>query len=216
MIRAIIFDMDGVLFDSEPYWERARAEYVAATGHRWTADDELQQKGRSSREWAHYIQEHYAPQTKIEDIIAEVARRQIALYQQHLPLLPGAKEIVRKLARRYPLALASSSPPNVIEYALTTAGLRDYFRAVVSSDQVGRGKPNPAVFLAAAEQLGVKPDETAIFEDSSSGIEAAARAGAFIIAVPNSHYPPSAEALARANLVLPDLTAFRVEMLPTQ
>lgn len=213
-IRAVIFDMDGLLLDSEPYWETARRAFVETLGHSWTEEDELQQKGRNSHEWAKYIHDNYAAGLELSAIVHGVAQRQMDLYRGKLPLLPGAVDIVPELSQVFPLGLASSSPGEVIDFALTLAGLHSYFSIVVSADEVGRGKPNPDVFLEAARRLNVAPTDTAIFEDSSSGITAAAAAGAFVIAVPNAHYPASPDALQRADLVLPALTAFRLDMLP--
>lgn len=213
LIRAIIFDLDGLLFDSEVYWERARREYCRSQGCDWGPEQELAVKGRNSPEWAAVIARHCRLDTDLTTIIDGVADRMRALYHEHLPVLPGALSVVRRLAQRFPLGLASSSPPSLIEYALTEAGIRSCFRVTVSADEVGRGKPSPDVFLVTAERLGVRPKEIAVFEDSSAGIQAAHAAGMAVIAVPNPHYPPSDDALRLANLVLPSLEDFREELL---
>jgi HAD superfamily hydrolase (TIGR01509 family) len=213
-IRAVIFDMDGLLIDSEPYWERARAGYCASVGCKWKAEDELTVKGHNSAEWATVIKGRCGLAEIVESIIQGVSQRVEALYRERLPLLPGSQEVVRDLASSYPLAIASSSPQEIVEYAMRLAGLLDRFQVVVSADQVGKGKPHPEVFLEAARQLQVPPHEIAVFEDSSAGIEAAVRAGMWTIAVPNAHYPPTEAALARANLVQGRLEDFRPQMLP--
>jgi HAD superfamily hydrolase (TIGR01509 family) len=204
MITAVIFDLDGLLLDSEVYWERARREYAQSLACQWSEQDELGVKGKNSREWAADILAR-CPGHSIREIIDGVTARMQALYRQHLPLLPGAVQVVRALAAEYPLALASSSPPVLIQEALTDAGIRTCFRATVSSDDVGKGKPAPDVFLAAGRALGRPPAEIAVFEDSSAGIEAARAAGMRVIAVPNPHYPPSPSALASADRVLTSL-----------
>lgn len=213
VIWAVIFDMDGLLFDSEVYWEKARREYSASQGCDWTAADELDVKGMNSREWAALIRDRCGLSRDLAEIIAGVTARMRAQYEEHLPVLPGALEAVRKSAELYPLGLASSSPPDLIEFVLTEAGLRQDFAVVVSSDQVGKGKPSPDVFWRAAERLEIKPERIAVFEDSSSGIRAAHDAGMHVIAVPNPHFPPSEEALALADRVLPSLADFSPEML---
>jgi HAD superfamily hydrolase (TIGR01509 family) len=136
-----------------------------------------------------------------------------ALYHEHLPLLPGAVKVVRDLAARFPLGLASSSPPQIIAYALREASILDCFQAVVSADDVGRGKPSPDVFLVTAKRVGYPAAQTAVFEDSTAGIRAARAAGTFVIAVPNPHNPPTGEALQLADIVLASLVDFSPDML---
>jgi HAD superfamily hydrolase (TIGR01509 family) len=213
VIDAVIFDMDGLLLDSEVYWERARREYCRSRGCDWRPEDELAVKGNNSMEWAARIIERCGFDDDKAVIIEGVTARMIVLYEEHLPLLPGATTVVRDLAALYPLGLASSSPPTLIEHALGEAGLRTYFRVVVSSDEAGRGKPWPDVFLVAAQKLGADPARTVVFEDSSSGIRAAHAAGMRVIAVPNPHYRPDEEALKLATHVLSSLVELRPEML---
>lgn len=213
MIRAVIFDMDGLLLDSEPYWERARAEYCRALNCDWRPQDELTVKGANSPEWAARIVERCGFSTPPAEIIAGVSQRMRALYREHLPLLPGAIEAVHRLSARYPLAIASSSPPDLIEHAIGEAGIRGCFQTIVSADRTGRGKPSPDVFLAAAHELKVPPAEIAVFEDSSAGIMAGRAAGMYVVAVPNAHYPPSETALAQADVVLSSLEELRLDLL---
>jgi HAD superfamily hydrolase (TIGR01509 family) len=213
VISAVIFDMDGLLFDSEVYWERARREYSVSQECDWTAADELDVKGMNSREWATLIHDRCELTVDLVEIISGVTARMRSQYENHLPLLPGALQTVKDSAARYPLGLASSSPPDLIEFVLTEAGLRADFSVIVSSDQVGKGKPSPDVFLRTAERLEAEPTRIAVFEDSSSGIRAAHNAGMRVIAVPNPHFPPTAEALTLAERVLPSLTEFSIEML---
>lgn len=212
-IRAVIFDLDGLLLDSEVYWERARRAYAADLGCHWTPEDELEVKGANSPEWAAKIRARCPAAPAAPAVIAGVTARMRALYDRALPLLPGATEAVRAVASNWPAGVASSSPPDLIAFALREAGVFDCFRVIVSADTAGRGKPAPDVFLAAARELGVPPENIAVFEDSSAGITAAHIAGMLVVAVPNAHYPPTAEALACADLVLPDLTAFRPALL---
>jgi HAD superfamily hydrolase (TIGR01509 family) len=205
--------MDGLLVDSEPYWEKARRAYTASQGCDWRAEDELGVKGKNSPEWAEAICRRCGLTVQLEEVIVGVVERMEDLYRQDLPLLPGAVDTVRALAQDYPLGLASSSPLELIEDVLTEAGIRSCFQAIASSDEAGRGKPAPDVCLLAARRLGHAPQEIAVFEDSSAGILSGKNADMRVIAVPNLHYPPGQEALDRADLVLPSLTEFTPELL---
>lgn len=206
VIEAVVFDMDGVLIDSEPVWERVRRGFVAARGGRWAEDAQDRMMGMSTAEWSAYISEDFgvrlAPAQVAEQVIAAMA----AEYQAHLPLLPGAVDAVRALSARYPLAVASSAPRSLIEAVLDASGLRPAFAAAVSSEEVARGKPAPDVYLEATARLGVQASACAAVEDSSNGLRSAAEAGLAVIAVPRPEYPPAAEALDRARLVLDSLT----------
>jgi len=206
VIEAVVFDMDGVLIDSEPVWERVRRGFVASRCGRWPADAQDRMMGMSTAEWSAYISADFGvgltPQQVAEQVIAAMA----AEYGEHLPLLPGAIDAVRSLAGRWPLGVASSSPRSLIETVLSTADLGSAFGAVVSSEEVPRGKPAPDVYLAAAERLSVSPKACAAIEDSSNGLRSAAAAGFTVIAIPRPEYPPAPDALASARVVLSSLT----------
>jgi HAD superfamily hydrolase (TIGR01509 family) len=206
VIEAVVFDMDGVLIDSEPVWERVRRRFVADHGGRWAADAQDRLMGMSTAEWSAYLASDLgvglAPRQVAEQVVAAMA----AEYSEHLPLLPGAIDAVRSLAERWPLAVASSSPRSLIETVLATAGLGSAFSEVVSSEEVPRGKPAPDVYLAAAGRLAAPPTSCAAVEDSSNGLRAAAAAGLTVIAIPRPEYPPASDALASARLILPSLT----------
>jgi HAD superfamily hydrolase (TIGR01509 family) len=206
MIEAVVFDMDGVLIDSEPVWERVRRRFVAAHGGHWVADAQDAMMGMSTAEWSAYVSADLrtgvAPPAVAEMVIANMA----AAYTEHQPLLAGAVDAVRELGIRWPLAVASSSPRSLIETVLTTAGLRSAFAAVVSSEEVARGKPAPDVYLAAAERLGFPGTACVAIEDSSNGLRAAAAAGFTVIAVPRPEYPPAPDALKAASLTVRSLT----------
>jgi HAD superfamily hydrolase (TIGR01509 family) len=128
-----------------------------------------------------------------------------ARYREGLPLLPGAREVVRRLGDRWPLGLASSSPRRLIDAVLESAGLADQFVASVSTEEVGAGKPSPEVYLDVVRRLGVTPEHTVAIEDSSNGLRSAARAGLRLIAIPNAGYPPANHALALADVVVQSL-----------
>jgi HAD superfamily hydrolase (TIGR01509 family) len=203
--EAVVLDLDGVLLESEEVWDSVRERYVRERGGRY--DDEIQRAmmGMSAPEWSRYLHEVAGVPEEPDAIDAEVVRRLLAQYRRGLPLLPGADEAVRRTAARYPLGLASSSNREVIDAVLELAGLTELFRVTVSSEEVARGKPAPDVYLEAARRLGVEPSACAAVEDSHSGIRSARAAGMRVIAIPNRTYPPDAEALAAADVVIDSL-----------
>ena len=201
-IEAVIFDLDGVLFETEEVWNQVRHDFAVSHGGHWDAHDQPMVMGASSMEWAAHMREHNGvqlPDQEIYDGIIGGLRRR---YAEHVPLISGAREAVERLAAVFRLGVASSSPRVLIEYALELAGLLPCFGAVVSSDDVGRGKPAPDVYLEAVARVGTSPDRAVAVEDSSNGIRAAYDAGLAVIAIPNPTYPPSAEALRLAGVVL--------------
>lgn len=213
MILAVVFDLDGILVETEEYWDRARREFVAAYGETWTDQDQLAVMGHNSRQWAQHIKERFSVRLSIKEIESGVIDRMLSLYREWMPVLPGAISTVRDLAPLALLGVASSSPLRLIHFVLDELGIRDYFKATVSSDEVEAGKPEPDVYLLACARLDVSPDQALAFEDSSNGILSAHAAGLGVIAIPNRNYPPSPDSLQVADLVLPSLEAFRPEML---
>jgi HAD superfamily hydrolase (TIGR01509 family) len=206
VIEAVVFDLDGVLLDSEQVWDEVRAQLVRERGGRWHDRAQRDMMGMSSREWSRYMHDELDVPEPPEQISAEVVRRLEARYRRRLPLLPGGREAVERLAARWQLGLASSSNRELIDFALELMGVAQLFRAAVSSEEVARGKPAPDVYLEAASRLGVEPSRAAAIEDSHNGILAAEAAGMRVIAIPNPHFPPSEDALGRADLVLSSLS----------
>ena len=202
MPAAVIFDLDGVLIDSEQLWNGSKEALVRETGGRWRDEAPTVMMGMSSPEWAAYLQELGVPMD-VEAISRDVVRRMEEGYRRELPLLPGAGDAITALADRWPLGLASSSNREVIDLVLELSGFGDAFLVTVSSEEVERGKPAPDVYLAAARGLGVDPAECEAVEDSSNGLRSAAAAGMTVIAVPNPHYPPAADALSLAAATVP-------------
>jgi HAD superfamily hydrolase (TIGR01509 family) len=205
LIEAVIFDLDGLLIDSESVWDQARRDYVAEHGGRWREQATREMMGMSSVEWSRYVAERLGVDRPPEVISAEVAGRVAKLYRKRLPLMPGALDAVRRLAERWPLGLASSSNREVIDLVLELAGIAELFGTTVSSEEVGRGKPAPDVYLEAAARLGVEPSRCAAIEDSQNGILSAHAAGMRVIAVPNPDFPPGDDALEFAACVLRSL-----------
>jgi HAD superfamily hydrolase (TIGR01509 family) len=216
VIRAVVFDLDGVLIDSERLWDQARRE--VATGHHghWRADATAAMLGMSSVEWSEYMRDTLGVDMPPDRIVDLVVANLLEQYRRRLPLLPGALDAVRRIGRRWPLALASSAGRPVIDTVLAIAGLRHEFQATVASEEVPRGKPAPDVYLEAARRLGQPPPACAAVEDSANGIRSALAAGLRVVAIPNRDYSPPASVLAQAQLViggLADLTVERVEQL---
>jgi HAD superfamily hydrolase (TIGR01509 family) len=206
VIEAVVFDLDGVLIDSEPVWERVRRGFVADRGGRWPADGQDRMMGMSTAEWSAYISADFGIGLTPAQVAQQVIAGMAVEYEKHLPLLPGAIDAVRSLSGQWPLGVASSSPRSLIETVLSTADLGSAFAAIVSSEEVPRGKPAPDVYLAAADRLSVPPKSCAAVEDSSNGLRSAAAAGFTVIAIPRPEYPPAPDALASARLVLSSLT----------
>jgi len=206
VIDAVIFDMDGLLLDSEQVWDEVREALAKERGGRWHDGAQRDMMGMSAPEWSRYMHETIGLPETPEEIDAEVVRRMAARYRAELPLIPGAVEAVHRVAERWPLGLASSSNRPLIELALELADLTDRFLVTVSSEEVARGKPAPDVYLEAARRLGVEPNRAAAVEDSHNGILSAQAAGMRVIAVPNRHFPPRAEALEAADVVLSSIS----------
>ena len=212
-IDTVVLDMDGVIFDTERIWHEVRQELSITHGGHWNENDQRAVMGDNSMQWAAYMQKNCAVELSVEDIFAGVVEGLRARYARDLPLILGARESIVGLAGRYRLGVASSSPLEIVEYALELAGLRSHFEACVSSDEVVRGKPAPDVYLKACSRLGAKPEESAAVEDSTSGLKAAAAAGLAVIAIPNPDFSPSAEALALADAVLGTITELTPELV---
>jgi HAD superfamily hydrolase (TIGR01509 family) len=211
--EAVVFDMDGVLIESEEIWDANREAYVRERGGRYDAEVQRAMMGMSSTEWSRFLHETAGVPDEPAAINAEVVRRMLEAYREHLPLIPGAVDAVKRLAERYPLAVASSSNRPLIDAVLEVAGLAPYFTATVSSEEVPRGKPAPDVYLEAARRLGVAPERCAAVEDSHGGIRAAKAAGMLVIAFPNPTYPPDEESLAQADVVIRSLDELTPELL---
>jgi HAD superfamily hydrolase (TIGR01509 family) len=204
-IEAVVFDLDGVIVDSEHVWDAAREALARERGGRWHEGAQQDMMGMSSLEWSRYMHDVIGLKDPPEEISAEVARRLEATYREELPLIDGATEAVARLAERWPLAVASSSNRPIIDLVLELSGLDRFFRATVSSEEVSRGKPAPDVYLEAARRLGADPERSAAVEDSSSGILSARAAGMRVVAIPNMRFPPGEEALAAADVVIPSI-----------
>ncbi len=205
MVDAVIFDLDGVIVDSEPVWERVRREYVGEHGGAWRVDSQRRLMGMSTDEWSHYLADELRVDRTASEVAADVVAQMARVYHDKVPLIPGAADAVIRMGERWRLGLASSSPLSLITTALDAAGLTDAFEVVLSTEDVPAGKPAPDVYLAVAERLGVDPVECVAVEDSSNGVRSAAAAGMRVIAVPHGAYPLDPDAAAKVSRTLPTL-----------
>jgi HAD superfamily hydrolase (TIGR01509 family) len=212
-LEAVLFDLDGVLIDSERAWDAARRAVVEQAGRSWRDGATEAMMGMSAPEWSRYLHDELGVPLAPDQISDRVVARLLAGYEHRLPLLPGAVAAVHRLAERWPLGLASSANRPVIDAVLNLSGLASSFSTTVSGDEVARGKPAPDIYLAAARQLGVEAARSAAVEDSSNGLRSAAAAGMLVIAVPNEDFPPAADALALAAASVGSLDQLTPELL---
>jgi HAD superfamily hydrolase (TIGR01509 family) len=205
LIEAVVFDLDGLLLDTEQVWDEVREAITRERGGRWHDRAQADMMGMSSPEWSRYMHDELGLRESPEELNRLVVERMQERYRERLPLVVGAVEAVRRLGERWPLGLASSSNRPLIDLALDEMGVAELFRATVSSEEVERGKPAPDVYFEVARRLGVRPQNVVAIEDSASGIRSANAAGMRVIAIPNPHFPPPPDVLAEADLVLESL-----------
>lgn len=214
MIEAIIFDLDGLLVDSEPCWHEARRLMAIEAGvHDWSPDDHRACMGVSTREWAEYMIRRLRLELSWPEVAARIVGNMQAIYARGIPYLPGAAQAVSLAASCYPTGLASGSERTLIDMVVADPAMRGKFSAVVCTDAMPRGKPAPDVYLEAARLLGAPPGGCACVEDSGNGILAGAAAGMRVIAVPDPRFPPQPAALARADVVLRSLAEFDLALV---
>lgn len=211
MVDAVVFDLDGVIVDSEPVWEEVRRAYVAAHGGTWRPDTQRRLMGMSTGEWARYLSGELGVDRSAKQVATEVVAEMTRRYASRVPLIDGADEVVRRLAARWPLGLASSSPTRLIEATLAATGLTDAFGATLSTEETARGKPAPDIYLAVAGRLGADPARCVAVEDSSNGVRSAAAAGMRVVAVPHGSYPLDPDAERLAAVVLPSIDELTTE-----
>lgn len=211
MIDGVVFDLDGVLIQTEEIWDEVRGDYIVRLGGRYDEDAQRAMMGMSSKEWSVYLADDLGVPRTAEQVNEDVVELMASSYRGHLPLIDGAPEAVERLAGRWPLGVASSSNRELIDLVLELSGLGRFFQATVSSEEVARGKPAPDVYLEACRRLGIGAARAAAIEDSHAGIGSAKAAGMRVIAIPNPSFPPGDEALADADLVLRSLAELTPE-----
>jgi HAD superfamily hydrolase (TIGR01509 family) len=204
-VAAVVFDLDGVLIQTEEIWDEVRGDYIVRLGGRYDQEAQRAMMGMSSKEWSAYLAEDLGVPRTSEQVNADIVELMAASYRAHLPLIPGAVQAVERVAGPFVLGVASSSNRELIDLVLELSGLGRYFGATVSSEEVPRGKPAPDVYVEACRRVGVEPARAAAVEDSHAGIASAKAAGMRVVAIPNPSYPPGEEALAQADLVVESL-----------
>ena len=213
MITAVLFDLDGVLIDSEPVWERVRRDFAESRGGTWSGEIQRRMMGARTADWSGALSElvggSVSPETAAEMVIAQLAEE----YRRDPPLIPGAVEAVRGLAAEFRLGLVSGSPQVLIGLLLQLLDLTDCFEVAMSADDVARGKPHPDPYLELARRLRVDPHDCAVVEDSGNGIRSGHAAGSRVIAIPRGLHQPDAETLRLAAVVLPDIEALKPEVV---
>ncbi len=212
-IQAVIFDMEGVLVDSEIYWYECRADFARDRGRAWTMDDQRLAMGRNTVEWARVMQERLHIDDTVDEIIADMIRRVLQRYEMQLPLRSGALSAVHLAASRYRVALASGSPTVVIQRVMQLTGLDRVFEAVIYGDDIARGKPNPDIYLAALDRLGLAPPSAVGVEDSANGVRALKNAGMYAVAAPGPDFPLPEEVLRLADCTIDSLNEFTLELV---
>jgi HAD superfamily hydrolase (TIGR01509 family) len=213
MPDAVVFDLDGVIVDSESAWVEAKRELVDRAGGTWKPEATRAMLGMSSPEWSRYLRDELGVAMAVEEINAAVVATLERRYREALPLIPGAVDAVRRIAARWPLGLASSSNREIIDLVLAETGLTEAFAVTVSSEEVARGKPAPDVYVEATRRLGADPGRCVAIEDSSNGLRSAAAAGQAVVAIPNREFPPDPDALALAGAVLDSIRELTPEVV---
>jgi HAD superfamily hydrolase (TIGR01509 family) len=210
--RAVVFDLDGILIDSEQVWDDVREALAHDRGGRWHERAQRDMMGMSSPEWSRYMHERIGLSESPEEINRIVVERMLERYAEGPPWLPGAVETVRRLAADFVLGLASSSNRELIDRVLAAGEIAACFRATVSSEEVAAGKPAPDVYLEVARRLGVDPQLCTAVEDSHNGIRSAKAAGMRCVAIPNAQFPPG-DAVAEADAVVASLEELTPQVL---
>lgn len=213
MIEAVIFDMDGLLIDSEPVWDRARARMAARLGQNWDKRDHQAVMGVSTSEWADYMKDKWNLTMSREEVIQEIVGRMQSFYREKIPFRQNAVASVELAVQHYRAALASGSEGSLIELVTTSPELDGKLEIILSADKVARGKPKPDVYLEAARLLGVAPENCVCVEDSQNGILAGLNAGMKVIAVPDPDFPVDEKVLAKVDAVLTSLDEFTLSRL---
>lgn len=201
----VVFDMDGVIVDSEHLWEESWTASCARRGVSWNGEDTTSVQGMSAPEWARYVADKIGDASLADTVQDECVDHVVnAVHGGQAPLLDGARELVARIAERVPIAMASSAARPVIDAVLDRNELTDRFGATVSSEEVARGKPGPDVYAEATRRVHIEPANGIAVEDSSNGLRSAHAAGLYVVAIPNRSYPPAADALALAGHVAAD------------
>ena len=208
-----MFDLDGVLVQSEELWDGARRELAEDQGIEWPDGATDAMMGMSSKEWSSYMHDEVGVPDPPEEINRKVLAWVEKRYREELPWIAGAQEAVRRIGEHFPLGLATSSNREIIDIVGEVGGFGDLLQVTVSSEEVERGKPAPDVYLEATKRMRVDPKRTAAVEDSTNGLLAAKAAGMRVIAIPNDAHPPAEKGLDAADVVLDSIEELTAEVV---
>ncbi len=203
---AVVFDMDGILIETEPIWDKVRRRLAAEDGLSWPESSTPIMMGLSTQEWAEHMTDVVGFPGTWEEVAQRVIDGMAGEYAGGgLPVLPGAVEAVRRMAGLVPTAIASSSPRPLIDLVVARLDLADALTVTVSTEEVPRGKPFPDGYLKACELLGVDATRSVAVEDSTNGVRSAHAAGMAVVCVPPGFHPPAEDTLALCGAVLGSL-----------
>ena len=210
-LEAVLFDMDGVMVDSEPLWTEAEKQLLARRNLRYSPSLKSTMMGRDARGAVAHLIEHYGLAESVDQLMEERNQLIAEFFKEHLQAIPGASELVRSvMAAGIMTGLVSSSPKPLVELALEKIGLNRLFDLIMSGDQVVRGKPAPDIYITAARTLGVTPQNCLVIEDAPHGVAAAKGAGMCCLAISSS---VSVEELALADKVVSGFEKVNIQLL---
>ncbi|BDI08083.1 HAD family hydrolase [Sphaerotilus microaerophilus] len=217
LIQAVVFDMDGILIDSEVLWRQVREEFAADNGMVWNALDQESTMGCNTRMWSRIMVERLQLQERLgmDDaaIAKEIKARLLAKYEAHLPEREGAVASVLRVAQKYKVALASGSPNELATHVMKVTGLDQVFLATMYGDDVTHGKPAPDIYLEVLKKIGVAPEQAVGIEDSGNGIRSLRAARMGIVAAPGPEFPLSEEVLALADVRIEHMAEVNPELI---
>jgi HAD superfamily hydrolase (TIGR01509 family) len=217
LITTVVFDMDGILIDSEVLWRQVREEFAADNGLVWSAEDQESTMGCNTRMWSRIMVDRLQLQTRLgmDDaaIATEIKARLLCKYEQHLPERAGAVAAVHRIAARYKVALASGSPNELATFVMKATGLDKVFLAATYGDDVVHGKPAPDIYLDVLAKIGVAPEHAVGIEDSGNGIRSLKAARMGIVAAPGPEFPLGEEVLALADVRIHEMSELSLELI---
>lgn len=209
MIKAVIFDMDGLLIDSEPVWFRAKEDLLKEINYKWTWEDQKNSMGVSTETWVNYVYNFADQKFTKEEVLHGITDRMKTYYKNgEIDLMPGANEALQFAKNNFKVGLASGSYKDLLYGAVKSNNWESIFEEILSSDDIERGKPQPDIYLEVMKRLGVLPEECIVLEDSRDGIKAGVAAGAKVITVPSKDVPVPPEVLDSAYAVIDSLNDF--------
>jgi len=212
-VKGVLFDLDGVLIDTEPIWERVRRTFAQEHGGGWSGELQTQMMGVRTADWSTALSNITGGKIRPEAAAREVIENLADAYRQDLPVIDGAVDAVRALAPRFRLGLASGSPPALIALTLQLMDLADCIEVAMSADEVQHGKPMPDPYLELARRLHLDPAVCVAVEDSANGIRSAAAAGAHVVAIPRGEHRPDSATLRLAGAVVPSISELTPELV---